>query len=164
MAKKLGYSNKSLHKEDLLKYINKEEKSAKNRTTFRLSAEAKRQMSIRIMEDGYGMRGKSNWVSDTLRVFIDPETWMLNVKNDSPIEGWKRIVIDTEILREKLVVDAVNLTNEIRRILWRSAIEAAIYGSEMDEPEYLDISSASVIRAAIMWRLSNRLNVATVAD
>lgn len=163
MTKKLGYSNKSLYKEDLLKKINKEGKTGKNRTTFRLSAEAKRQMSIRIMEEGYGMRGKSNWVSDTLIAFIDPETWVLNVKNDAPIEGWKRIVIDTELLKEKLVVDAVNLTDDVRRILWRSAIEAAIYGSEMDEPEYLDISSASVIRAAIMWRLSDRTNMATVA-
>lgn len=163
MAKKIGLDNKNLHKVDLLKKINKEEKAIKNRTTFRLSAQAKRQMSIRIMEDGYGMRGKSDWVSDTLKLFINPETWVLDVKGESPIEGWKRIVIDTELLREKLVVDAVNLTEDIRRMLWQSSIDAAIYGSKMDEPEYLDISSASVIRAAIMWRLSKESDVATVA-
>ena len=164
MVKKLGYSTRNLHNEDILKKINKEDKKIKNRTTFRLSAEAKRLMSIRIMEDGYGMRGKSIWVTETLHEFLDPKTWELKVNQDPPLGSWKRIVIDTELLREKLVVDAVNLTDDVRCSLWKSAIDVAIYGSEMDEPEYLDISSASVIRAAIMWKLWNKTVVATVAS
>lgn len=155
MIKKIsGHSIENDNQLDLFKSIDSEEKNIKTRTTFRLSKEAKRQMNIQIVQDGYGMRGKSQWVTETILEFIDSKTWTLNVQEAEPINSWKRIVIDTELLREKLVVDAVNLEDSTRIHLWRSTIDVAIYGSEMDDPEYLDISSASIIRAAIMWKLS----------
>lgn len=168
MAKKmLGRSLANQHNKTLLLNINKVDKYSKNRRTFRLSTEAKRQMAIRVAEDSYGLRGKSKWVTDTLYEFLNPDTWKLNGLNqEEPVQSWKRIVIDTELLKEQLVVDAVNLEEDVRVLLWRSAIDAAIYGSEMQEPVYLDISSASVIRAAVMWKLAEKRGavLATVAN
>ena len=157
VAKRMGLSINNEYPTNIFEGIEKEEKTTKVRTTFRLSKEAKKQMTIQIAQEGYGMRGKSKWVSETLLEFIDSKTWNLNIKQNEPINSWMRIVIDTELLREKLVVDAVNLEESIRIKLWKSAIDVAIYGSELDEPEYLDISSASVIRAAIMWKISNTI-------
>ena len=62
-------------------------------------------------------------------------------------------MLDTELQRERMLKDAINLTDEMRVRLWRAAIDAVLYGAELEEPVYLEISIASVIRAAVMWKL-----------
>lgn len=127
-----------------------------DRTTFRLSQAAKRSMDIRVTQDGYGLRGKSRWIMNTVEEFLDPTTW--SIPGEQSAQIWKRIVIDTELHKEPLVKDAINLPEDLRITLWRAAIEAALYGAEMDEPAYLEISISSVIRAAVMWKLGRTLD------
>jgi hypothetical protein len=126
-----------------------------NRTTFRLSPAAKYAMDIRVAQDGYGLRGKSRWIMDAVNEFLNSKTWVKSGIANPHI--WKRIVIDTELQRETMVKDAINLTDEMRIHLWRAAIDAALYGAESEEPVYLEISIASVIRAAVMWKLSQKV-------
>ena len=154
VKKAIGHTIAGEHQTQVFEKIRKQDRLSKKRTTFRLSSPAKQEMTVQIAQGGYGMRGKSKWLADTVDEFLDPSTWRLDVANIGPINSWKRIVLDTEMLKEKLVIDAVNLDEGIRIKLWRSAIDAAIYGSELNEPVYLDISTASVIRAAIMWKIS----------
>ncbi len=122
-----------------------------NRTTFRLSKAAKHAMDIRVIQDGYGLRGKSRWIMDAANEFLDTKTWARPGLENPQI--WKRIVLDTEFQREPMLKDAINITNEMRVRLWRAAIDAVLYGAELEEPVYLEVSIASVIRAAVMWKL-----------
>lgn len=112
------------------------------RMAYRLSKVAKQALEVRMTQEGYGLRGKSRWTQEAIEAFTAQTPGI-----------WQRIVIDTEQYSEPLSPDAVNLTDELRVKLWRASIDAALYGSELDEPVYLEISIASVIRAAIMWRL-----------
>jgi hypothetical protein len=122
-----------------------------NRTTIRLSKQEKQAMDMRVIQDGYGMRGKSRWIMNVVSEFLDPETWDIPGLDGSKI--WQRIVVDTELQREVMVKDAVNIGEEMRKKLWRAAIDSALYGATLDEPVYLEVTIASVIRAAVMWKI-----------
>jgi hypothetical protein len=149
MAKKIRAANQLV--EMFGRQIPKGRADGYNRTTFRLSKAAKHAMDIRVAQDGYGLRGKSRWIMDAVNEFLDPKTWGRPGLENPRI--WKRIVLDTELQRERMLKDAINLTDEMRVRLWRAAIDAVLYGAEIEEPVYLEISIASVIRAAVMWKL-----------
>jgi len=125
------------------------DKQDSERTTFRISKPVKHAMDMMVIQDGYGLRGKSRWIMDAVDSFLDPKTW-----GGSDIQIWKRIVIDTELYKETLIKDAINIPERTKITLWRAAIASALYGAEMPEQEvYLEISISSVIRAAVMWKL-----------
>jgi hypothetical protein len=135
------------------------------RFSFRVSSEIKKAITIRAIEENYGSRGKSRWVIDAVREFLDPATWAGKGTPGERERIWKRIVVDTELHKERLTTDVVNLPDDVRTMLWRAAIEAALYGAEQDDPVYLEVSISSVIRAAVMWKLgrARSLAAATVA-
>ena len=56
-----------------------------------------------------------------------------------------------------MVKDAINIGEEMRIQLCKAAIEAALYGASLDEPVYLEITIASIIRAAIMWKIGQNI-------
>jgi hypothetical protein len=127
-----------------------------NRTTFRIFKYAKKAMDMRVIQDGYGFRGKSRWIMDITNEFIDPKTWdNLSIENT---KIWQRIVIDTELQKENMVKDAINISEEMRIQLCKASIEAALYGASLEEPIYLEITIASIIRAAIMWKIGQNIN------
>lgn len=122
-----------------------------NRTTYRISPQAKQAMNVRLTQDGYGLRGKSRWIGDVINAFLSKETWGSLAQEDGGI--WKRIVVDIEARKETLVKDAINVDESLRIRLWHASIDAALYGAKLEEPVYLEISISSIIRAAIMWKL-----------
>ncbi len=122
------------------------------RTTFRLSPEARKAMLVVMVEEGYTLKNKSRWVQDAIEAFLAPETWQLGA-NDS-LEAWKRIVIDTALQREAMQQEVVMIPEALRRRVWRASVDAALYGAELDDPVHIEISIAAVIRAAIIWRIS----------
>ncbi len=141
----------------LSSYIFDKKYEKNNRTTFRIFKYAKKAMDIRVVEDGYGFRGKSRWITDITNEFIDPATWAkLGIENT---KIWQRIVIDTELQRENMVKDAINISEEMRIQLCKASIEAALYGASLDEPIYLEITISSIIRAAIMWKIGQNINL-----
>ena len=122
--------------------INASKRDIYGRMDYRLSKVARHAIELRMAQENYGLRGKSRWIQEAVDSFLalEPGTW-------------QRIIVDTEQYREPLVREAVNLTDERRIKLWRASIDACLYGASLDDPVYLEISIASVIRAAIMWRL-----------
>lgn len=122
-----------------------------NRTTYRISPQAKQAMNVRLTQDGYGLRGKSRWIGDVINAFLSNETWGSLAQEEGGI--WKRIVVDTEARKETLIKDAINVDESLRIRLWHASIDAALYGAKLEEPVYLEISISSIIRAAIMWKL-----------
>lgn len=124
-----------------------------SRSTYGISINAKQAVNMTVVREGYGLRGKSRWITDAINEFLSNETWGGLTQEKGGI--WKRIVVDTETHKEPLTKDAINIDEEIRIKLWHASIEAALYGAELDEPIYLEISASSIIRAAIMWKLGS---------
>ena len=133
------------------------------RTTFRLSPQARKAMLVTMVGEGYTLKHKSRWVQDAIDAFLDPETWRLGPLDTS--NSWKRIVIDTALQREAMQQEVVMIPEALRRRVWRASVDAALYGAELEDPVHIEISIAAVIRAAIIWRVSNakRAVGATVA-
>jgi hypothetical protein len=122
-----------------------------HRTTVRLPAGTRQEMMQAMASASYGLRQKSDWVCDAAREFLADETWTRLKLSD---DAWKRLVVDTECVRAaKNVVETVQVPDDLRIRLWRASIDAALWGAEQDDPVYLEISVASVIRSAILWKL-----------
>lgn len=114
--------------------------SGEQRTSITITPAVKKALTIRTVEDGYGMRGKSRWIADAAEAFLA-----------NPY--WKPGVLEVQGVREKTVTDSITLRMETWVKLWRAAIEVALYGAEQDPPEYHEISVSLIVRAAIVWRL-----------
>lgn len=130
------------------------------RTSFRVSKRVKHAVSVRVVADGYGMRGKSRWITVAINEFLNPSVWQkFQVSASEGAAPWKRIIIDNEMIMKdaSTIPEAVHIEKELWVRLWRAALDAVIYGSELDAPVYLELSVASVIRAAIMWKLEEPL-------
>ena len=125
-----------------------------SRTVFGLSPSVKKAMDMRIVEDGYGLRGKSRWIKDAVEEFLDPKTW-----GEMAPDAWKRIALDIELLRGETIKEGVDLDPKFRLKAWRSALEAMIYGLDQEDPIYVELSVPSILRAAITWKTSTSSNV-----
>lgn len=122
-----------------------------HRTTVRLPSGTRQEMMQAMAADNYGLRQKSDWVCDAAREFLADDTW---TQYKLSVDAWKRLVVDTECVRAaKNVVETVQVPDDLRVRLWRASIEAALWGAEQDDPVYLEISVASVLRSAILWKL-----------
>lgn len=122
-----------------------------HRTTVRLPSGSRQEMMQAMASDGYGLRQKSDWVCDAAREFLSDETWTQRKLSG---DAWKRLVVDTECVRtSKTVVETVQVPDDLRVQLWRASIDAALWGADQEDPVYLEISVASVLRAAILWQL-----------
>lgn len=125
--------------------------SETHRTSVRLPNGARQEMMRAMAADGYGLREKSRWVGDAVREFLSDDTWAhRQLSNDA----WKRLVVDTECVRiSKHVTETIQVPSELHVQLWRASIDAALWGAEQEDPVYLEISIASVLRSAILWKL-----------
>ncbi len=103
-----------------------------------------------MAKGGYGLREKSRWILDTVEHFLDQSCWD---KQGLP-DLWKRLIVDNECVRlQSYVTETVLLPQGVRIRVWRASIDAALYGAQLEEPVYLEISIAAVLRAAVLFRL-----------
>ena len=122
-----------------------------HRTTVRLPAGTRQEMMQAMAAENYGLREKSQWVCDAAREFLADETW---TRRKLSTDAWKRLVVDTECVRAgKHVVETIQVPGDLRVSLWRASIDAALWGADQEDPVYLEISVASVLRAAVLWKL-----------
>jgi len=130
----------------------------KRRVPFRIAPELKKEMTIQMVGEGYNTRQKSIWISGTINEFLADSSW----PNIGGVQTypWKRIVLEevTQVRNEGMKPDVFLADMDTWILLWRAAIDVAIYGSELsgenEEPVYEEVSAASVVRAAIAWKLT----------
>lgn len=122
-------------------------------TSFRLSPQIRRAVQMDMAEQGYSLRGRVRWIDEAVDAFLDEDFWArLGTPN-----GWKRVVLDLELHPDAdAQKEYIYLSESLRNRLMRAAALAFLHGTEQEEPLYLEISIASVLRAAILWRLEQR--------
>ena len=120
----------------------------KKRCSVLITEEMKRGMSFSVVDEGFGMRGKSAWVANAITEFLGAQLPHVN-------QPWKVMVIQTEVyfknkkgVRETFQIDEVDWIRA-----WRAAIDTALFGATLEDPVYMEISVSSVIRSAISWKL-----------
>lgn len=121
------------------------------RTPVYLPVGVRADFQKRVVEDGYGLRGKRLWMEDTIWWFTSPQLSGMAPLGSS--NAWKALVCYSAVFKTDLVQEHIPLSTELHRHLWKCSLEASLYGIELDPPIYVDASLSAVMRAAIIWRL-----------
>ncbi|MEJ1388355.1 MAG: hypothetical protein RPU12_10630 [Candidatus Sedimenticola sp. (ex Thyasira tokunagai)] len=116
-------------------------------TTFRLIGKLKIKMQKDVIDQGYGLKGKSRWGRDAIHGFL----------NDP---SWKDQLLDTEMIGGHEEKDVFYLTKDDRDDLITATNEVLAYAIEMTQRGIrqesigeLKITATSIIRAAINWQV-----------
>lgn len=109
-------------------------KYRKVKVTFNVPKIMYREYSSRIVEDGYGMRGKSFWIQEAVEFLLD-------------LDGFEEYVSYCDGIRHFDAVDSVMLTKPAK-----SKIASAKLTVRKKYPSLEGVQS-NIIRAAILQRL-----------
>lgn len=138
MAKLRGNPNK--------KFVADKSKPKRKPLSFRLPAQLKQDLALRTLSDGYGMRGKSKWVSEAILEFLKDPSWQSQVIDADMADGND----DQEVIQVDLEVkEALSQAVLNAEAYWRNEIKERI---RMDREEDVNVSVAAIVRAAILWR------------
>lgn len=125
------------------------------RAGFQLDKATKGQIDNIIVSAGYGLKGKQRWYRDTLGQFLDPATWHVDRAADPEhYKPWLRVIVDSTFMQSR----SADRVNEYMALehgqwvrAWWTALRAAEYGANMDDPIYLEFAVRHVLRAAVIW-------------
>ena len=114
---------------------------------FRVSFKTTKKNTKKMQEDlvafDYGLRGKTLWILEALDIFLDDK---LNpYRKQQVIECAGFHAFDSQ--------HAILIPEKTWELAWRTGIDAAIFGSETEPPEFIDPSVPLVISAAVNFRI-----------
>lgn len=128
-------------------------KGKKRQTSYKIAGAIKKRMMRQIVEDNYGMKGKSRWAQEALISFLEDRSW-------------KDQVLDGEMNKSNDQKDIIYLDDEVRDQLnmhveevYEYAREEKKKGRRQDMLDQLDIAPSSILRSAILWRLNPLLHM-----
>lgn len=106
----------------------------KVKISFVLPQGLQKDLKERIVQDGYSLKGKSQWVSEAIEHLLDKESYIDLVKVNDVMQGFEKL---ESILVEK------NL---------KSKLEASVINIRRKYPE-IDGVQSRIMRTAILQRL-----------
>lgn len=106
----------------------------KVKISFVLPQGLQKDLKERIVQDGYSLKGKSQWVSEAIENLLDKESYVDLVKVNDVMQGFEKL---ESILVEK------NL---------KSKLEASVINIRRKYPE-IDGVQSRIMRTAILQRL-----------
>ena len=110
------------------------ESEIKVKTTLVMPEEMKKELRIRVVQDGYGLRGKSKWVSEAIINFLD-------------LDRFHDFVEISESLNRLTDPDTIVIDGNLEEMLNKAVIEI-----RKTQPLMEGLRS-KIIRAAILQRL-----------
>lgn len=117
------------------------------RTPFRITPELKKALTLRLLDDGYGIKGKSRWVAEAIQAMIDdPRYAVTNI--------YKAQILELAHSRQINSSDIVNLPYPLWVNAWHAMLDTMKYGATLEPPEYVEVTISDVLHIAIMNRLS----------
>jgi len=119
----------------------------KKPVTYRLPVRMKERLLQAVVQDGYGLKGKSKWVDEAIEGFLQDGSW-------------RDQVLDVDMVKGNNEKDVVFLSEARKGQLQEAAHQVIAYAAEMrtigkrlENLDTLVVSRSSVIRAAIIWRM-----------
>ena len=107
---------------------------SKIRISFTIPQTMQQELRERITKDGYGLRGKSNWVADSLKHFLS-------------LDEFIKFVFYTEDMGSSDVIETISLDKDIKMML-----DDASYKVRSAYPMMEGVQSR-IVRASILQRL-----------
>lgn len=129
------------------------------RVQFRTPHSLHRALSVAIVEDGYGPRGRSRWVGEAMeRMLNDPVHQDVVTPHGQIIRhaAYKAQALEMAGYDEPMVKDVVILPRNTWRKAWHAMVKTMLYGDQLIPPEHPEITVGDVIRVSILYRLQHR--------
>lgn len=121
------------------------------RTPFRITLELKKALTLRLLDEGYGIKGKSRWVSEAIQTMVDdPRYTTTNI--------YKAQILEIAHMHQPNASDVANLPYPVWIHAWHAMVDTMKYGATLDPPEYAEVTLSDVLHIAIL----NRLGACTV--
>lgn len=104
----------------------------KKSTSVRLTHDLKMRLQTRVIEDNYGMRGRSRWIEEAITEFLkipdyqDTVNWDLTKESDEPIHTLSLMFSESILLALDLAVVEVRKKFPAKEGVKASIIRAAI--------------------------------------
>ena len=117
------------------------------RTPFRITPELKKALTLRLLDEGYGIKGKSRWVAEAIQSMVDdPRYAATNI--------YKAQILELAHSRQLNASDVANLPYPVWVHAWHAMLDTMKYGSTLEPPEYVEVTLSDVLHIAILNRLS----------
>lgn len=142
--KKLG----SAQQEDLLSFLDvPKEKQNAQRTPFRITPELKKVLTLELINSGYGIKGKSRWVTEAIQAMLDDPRYTTR-------KIYHAQILEYVHTHNEKSADSVNLPYPVWVQAWHAMLDTMRYGASLTPPEYAEVTISSVLHIAILNRLS----------
>lgn len=117
------------------------------RTPFRITLELKKALTLRLLNEGYGIKGKSRWVTEAVQSMVDdPRYATTNI--------YKAQILELAYSRQVNASDVANLPYPVWVHSWHAMLDTMKYGASLDPPEYVEVTISDILHIAILNRLS----------
>lgn len=120
---------------------------AKKPVTYRFPGAVKDAMLAAVVEERYGLKGKSRWIAEAIEGFVQDPSWM-----DQVLDGDMTMGNDTKDV-VYLDPDTKRLVESGTRLVMAHAADMKQKKIRQENIDTLNVTASSVIRAAIVWRL-----------
>jgi hypothetical protein len=107
----------------------------------------------------FGMKGKSKWVSQAVREFLDESSWGCSQAINA--RPWLRVISDTVAsMGFNIKKDKIDLDIDLRAPSWHASMDSAVLAASEPDPVYIDATIGNTVTAAIIWKLSKSKRIA----
>ena len=139
----------SAQQADLLSPLEvRRESSEVLRTPFRITPDLKKALTMELVNSGYGIKGKSRWVSEAVQSMLDDPRY-----DTSNI--YYAQILEFAHTRQANAADSVNLPYPVWVHAWHAMLDTMKYGAALTPPEYVEVTISDVLHIAILNRLSS---------
>lgn len=118
-------------------------KTDHRRVHFKIPREITRAIERSMLNEEYGLRGKTRWIIEALEQFVDPEQTPYRYQQ----------IIECAGLRKKESAHTLLIPSQLWVKAWKEGINAALFGANTEPPDYIDPAVPGVCLAAIIQRL-----------
>jgi hypothetical protein len=116
------------------------------RTPFRITLELKRSLTLRLLDEGYGIKGKSRWIVEAVQLIIEDHRY-------KSTNIYKAQILEFASTRQANGSDSVNLPYTTWVHAWHAMLDTMKYGASLEPPEFVEVTVSDVLHIAILNRL-----------
>lgn len=118
------------------------------RTSFRITHDLKKNMTLELLDYGHGIKGKSQWIAEAVRAMMaDPRFTHSNIYHAQ--------ILEIASTRNENTADAVGLPYDVWAGAWHARLDAMKYGAGLTPPEYVEVTISDVLHIAILNHLKS---------
>jgi len=116
-------------------------------TSFRITHELKKSLTLELLNHGHGIKGKSQWVAEAVQIMVNDPRFVHS-------KIYHAQILEIANTRNETKADLVTLPQDVWASAWNARLDAMKYGAALTPPEYTELTLSDVLHIATLNRLS----------